>query len=304
MVYEMKRNEGNSSELAKRTASTVSAYLVKNRATILATLPHGFNFDRMCRTVINAISTTPTLAKCEPGSLFLSTVRAFALGLEPNGALAEGYLVPFWNAKKSCNEAQFMPSYRGLQNLARRSGEIAEIYSKSVHAKDTFEVEEGTERKIVHKPNYTADRGEAVCYYAVFKTKDGGVDFEVMSKAEIDAIRARSKAAQSGPWVTDYDEMAKKTVMKRLLKRAPMSIELADAVKLENSASMGEAGETDNVLDIEGLEIPDDTPADIQREMNADRAKELGAKIAAKKGAADSAVAASAAAGKPADSLV
>jgi recombination protein RecT len=101
----------------------------------------------MCRSLINAISTTPQLAQCSPASLFLSSVRSFSLGLEPNGALSEAYLVPYWNSKKACNEAQFMPSYRGLQNLARRSGEIAEIYSKTVKENDVFDVEEGTERK-------------------------------------------------------------------------------------------------------------------------------------------------------------
>lgn len=289
MGYDVKKRETEDvGALARKTAGIVSGYLVKNRAIIIKTLPRGFNYDRMCRTVINAISTTPMLAKCDAGSIFLSCVRGFSLGLEPNGALAEGYLVPFWNAKKQINEAQFMPSYRGLINLARRSGEITEIYAKAVYPKDVFEVEEGTERKIVHKPDYTKPRGEAaVCYYAVFKIKSGGMDFEVMTKPEIDAIRARSKAANSGPWVTDYDQMALKTVLKRLLKRAPMSVELAAAVELENAAAMGDAA--GEVLDIEGLEVPDesDTPAEVQKTVNAERAEALKEKIAEKKGSVD-----------------
>lgn len=288
MGYDVKKRETEDvGALARKTAGIVSAYLAKNKSALLRSLPHGFNFDRMCRTVINAISTTPTLAKCDAGSLFLSTVRGFTLGLEPNGALAEGYLVPFWNAKKGINEAQFMPSYRGLINLARRSGEIAEIYAKAVYPKDVFEVEEGTERKIVHKPDYTGNRGDqAVCYYAVFRTKSGNIDFEVMSKPEIDAIRSRSKASGSGPWVTDYDQMALKTVLKRLLKRAPMSIEFADAVKAETAAAMGEEADNSDILDIEGLEVPDDsdTPAEVQKTVNAERAEALKEKIAEKKG--------------------
>ena len=310
MAYEMRNRNEDTGALAKQTATVVNTYLTKNRDAIIKTLPDGFNFDRMCRTVINAISTTPLLAKCSPGSLFLSTVRAFSLGLEPNGALSEGYLVPFWNSKKSCNEAQFMPSYRGLQQLARRSGEITDIYAKEVFSKDVFEVEEGTERKIVHKPNYCADRGEAVCYYAVFHTKDGGVDFEVMSRAEIESVRAASKAKDAGPWKEWYGEMAKKTVMKRLLKRAPMSIEFAGtfgkAIEAENRAAMGEEANNADILDIEGLEVPEDsdTPATVQTAVNADRAKDLSAKIAAKKSEADSAVASAATAPKPEDSLV
>jgi recombination protein RecT len=262
--------------LAKQTATQVNGMLTKNKAAIMATLPHGFNFDRMCRSLINAISTTPQLAQCSPSSLFLSSVRSFSLGLEPNGALNEAYLVPYWNSKKGCNEAQFMPSYRGLQNLARRSGEIAEIYSKTVKENDLFEVEEGTERKIIHKPNYTKDRGNAVCFYAVFKTKDGNVDFEIMTIDEVDAIRQRSKAASAGPWVTDYEEMAKKTVMRRLLKRAPMSVELAAAVAIDNKAAVGEFDNANDIIDIDGLDVGDaQTSAEVQSQVNADRTAQL-----------------------------
>lgn len=287
-----RRNNGDTAALAKQTATQVNGMLTKNKSAIMATLPKGFNFDRMCRSLINAISTTPQLAQCSPASLFLSSVRSFSLGLEPNGALNEAYLVPYWNSKKGCNEAQFMPSYRGLQNLARRSGEIAEIYSKAVKENDTFEVEEGTERRIIHKPNYMKDRGKSACYYAVYRTKDGNVDFEVMSIDEIDAIRNRSKAASSGPWVTDYDEMAKKTVMRRLLKRAPMSVELAAAVAIDNKAAVGEFDRNDDIFDIEGLSVEDAaTPADVQTAVNAERTAELRQTIAAKSApAAESAI--------------
>lgn len=288
MAYEMRKQQGgDTSALATKTAGIVSQYLTKNRDAIIASLPHGFKFDRMCRTAINAISTTPTIARCDAGSLFLSIVKAFALGLEPNGALAEGYLVPFWNSKKGINEAQFMPSYRGFIQLARRSGKIADIYAKAVYSNDVFEVEEGTERKIVHKPDYTKTRGDAVCYYAVFHTTDGAVDFEVMSRDEIERVRSASKAKDAGPWKEWYEEMAKKTVLKRLLKRAPMSIELSDAIELENKASMGEAQADNTLLNMEGLEIPDEdaTPAEVQKEINSERAAELKDKIAGAKSA-------------------
>lgn len=279
--YSMRKMEDPNeiARLTKETAQAVSKQIEKNKDVLMRSCPKGFNFDRMTRTVINAISTTPQLAKCSPASLFLSSIKAFSLGLEPNGALSEGYLVPFWNSKKGQNEAQFMPSYRGLQNLARRSGEIASIYSKAVYSKDVFEVEEGTERKIIHKPDYTKKRGEAVCYYAVYVLKSGEIDFEVMSIDEINSIRARSKSADSGPWVTDYDEMAKKTVMKRLLKRSPMSIELADAISLENNASMGESQNFNDIIDIEGLEVDNATSEDVQQAVNADRAEELKSKL-------------------------
>lgn len=271
-----KRNTTDTAALAKQTATQVNGMLTKNKAAIMATLPHGFNFDRMCRSLINAISTTPQLAQCSPASLFLASVRSFSLGLEPNGALKEAYLVPYWNGKKSCFEAQFQPSYIGLQTLARRSGEIAEVYAKAVKENDVFDVEEGTERKIVHKPNYTKDRGKAVCFYAVFRTKGGNVDFEVMSIDEIEAIRSLSKAKDADAWTIHYEEMAKKTVMRRLLKRAPMSVELAAAVAIDNKASVGEFDNANDIIDIDGLDVGDvQTSAEVQSQVNADRTAQL-----------------------------
>lgn len=284
-----KRNNGDTAALAKQTATTVNSMLLKNKAAIMATLPKGFNFDRMCRTLINAVSTTPQLAQCSPASLFLSSVRSFSLGLEPNGALNEAYLIPYWNSKKSCYEAQFQPSYRGLQSLARRSGEIAEIYAKAVKENDIFEVEEGTERKIIHKPNYMKDRGKAVCFYAVFRTKDGNVDFEVMSLEEINAIRALSKAKDADAWNIHFEEMAKKTVMRRLLKRAPMSVELANVVAYDNKAAVGEFDRnSDDIINIDGFDIADaDTPADVQSAVNAERTAELREQIKQRSNAAE-----------------
>lgn len=287
MAYGIQKREDAAAiaALQKKTAAMVADHIKRNRAAILATLPAGFNLDRMTRTVINAISTSPLLAKCSVPSLFLSVVRAFSVGLEPNGALSEGYLIPFWDSKKGGYEAQFMPSYRGLQNLSRRSGKIADIYAKTVCENDTFEVEEGTERRIVHKPDYTKDRGKAVCYYAVFHLKDGGVDFEVMSRGEIEKVRASSKSADKGPWVDWAEEMAKKTVMKRLLKRAPMSIELAQAVSMENAAATGDPACND-IIDIDGLEVPTEGVPEVQAALNAEKTAELKKQLESKRQAA------------------
>lgn len=247
------------SDLVKAsTAQVVKNNLDKHREAIMKSLPAGFNYDRMCRSLINSVSTTPTIAECTPSSIFLAAVRAFSLGLEPNGALSEGYLVPFNN--KGVKEAQFMPSYRGLIALARRSGEVSTVYANVICAKDKFEAEEGTNRHILHRPDYFAkDRGEAIGYYAVFTTKSGDFDFEIMSRAEVDEIRETSTAKNSGPWVQWYDEMAKKTVMKRLLKRAPMSVEMAAAVRLDNAIHSGE--DVAEIIDMGEIQ-PDPDPVE------------------------------------------
>ena len=229
----------------------VKNLLEKNKEAIIDSLPDHFkNYGRMVGSVINAISTTESIAKCDPDSVFISILKAFRLGIEPNSPLGEGYLVPFKG------KAQFMPGYRGLIKLARQSGQIMEVYARAVHKNDEFEVIEGSdERRIIHKPDYFSQRGEVLGYYAVFKLTEGGKDFEVMSKADVDDIRKRSKSGNNGPWVTDYDEMAKKTVMKRLLKRAPMSIDAKMAIQDDHAVAMGEEQDTSDVIDILGGEV-------------------------------------------------
>lgn len=282
MGYDMQKRGIDNTALTKKTALVVNNLISKNRDKLLRSMPAGFNFDRMHRAVINAISTNPQLAKCDPGSIFLSCVKAFSLGLEPNGPLNEGYLVPFWNTKKGCNEAQFMPSYRGFISLARRSGQIMDIYAKAVYSNDVFSVEEGTGRKIVHQPNYFEDRGTPKCYYAVFHMINSGFDFDIMSLGEVEAIRQSSKSKDNGPWETHYEQMALKTVLKRLLKRAPMSIDFADVVEQDNKVANGES--VFDAIDIEGIDLSDsETPSEVASAINADRAEEIKKKIAEKK---------------------
>jgi recombination protein RecT len=231
--------------------------LEKHKAAITASLPRGFdNPDRMIRAAVNAISTTPMLAKCTPESLFISIVKGFSLGLEPNGVLAHGYLVPFKD--KGVDKAQFMPGYRGLIELARRSGKVAEIYATEVHENDKFEVKLGTHKELVHEPNMFSNRGDILGWYAVFRLTDGSVDFEIMGHDEIDKIKRMSKAGNSNysPWNSGhYNEMARKTVIKKLLKRCPMTVEAAKAVDDDNKAAMGEAQDTSDVIDIVGGQV-------------------------------------------------
>lgn len=238
-------------------ASQVKGMLEKHKNAITASLPRGFdNPDRMIRAAVNAISTTPHLAKCTPESLFISIVKGFSLGLEPNGVLAHGYLVPFKD--KGVEKAQFMPGYRGLIELARRSGKIAEVYATEVYENDKFEVKLGTNKELIHEPDFFSDRGEIRGWYAVFKLTDGSVDFEIMGYDDVEKIRKLSKAGGSNfsPWNSGhYNEMARKTVIKKLLKRAPMTVEAAKAVDDDNKVAMGERQDDSDVIDIVGGQI-------------------------------------------------
>jgi recombination protein RecT len=190
-----------------------------------------------------------------------------ALGLEPDQFLGQAYLVPFWNEKKKCNEAQLIPGYRGYIALARRTGEVQSVSAQVVFQNDHFILKYGLEEILDHSPA-EGDRGEVKGAYVIFRYKDGAYSFDYMPKADIDAIRKRSKSAAVGPWVTDYGEMAKKTVIKRHAKLAPLSVEFQQAVALEDRANLGET-QIDLMSDGPGalLEAETDQPPDLSAKV-------------------------------------
>jgi recombination protein RecT len=155
-------------------------------------------------------------------------MQSAELGLEAGSALGHAYLVPY---KTECT---LIIGYRGLLELARRSGQIKQLSAHPVYEHDAFEVRFGTSETIDHHPLLAGERGEIIAAYAVAHLADGSVQSEVMTRAEIDAIRSRSRAGQSGPWVTDYAEMSRKTVLRRLCKYLPASTTIARALEVED----------------------------------------------------------------------
>lgn len=230
----------------------------KIKQQLALALPKHMTADRLARIALTEVRKVPKLAQCDQTSFLGAIMQCAALGLEPGGALGHAYLLPFdkrakvggqW--KTVGTEVQLIVGYRGMIDLARRSGQIQSLEARAVYAKDEFHVELGLDSKIVHKPAWdVADRGELTFVYAVAKLKDGGVQFDVMSRLEVEKIRARSKAKDNGPWVTDFDEMAKKTVVRRLFKYLPVSIEIQRAVGLDEQAEAGVS--QDNALVIDG----------------------------------------------------
>ena len=188
-------------------------------------LPKHMDADRMARIALTTIRTNPKLLECSVPSLLGAVMQAAQLGLEP-GLIGHCYLVPFKNNKTGQSEVQFIIGYKGMIDLARRSGQIENIYAHAVYSNDEFDYELGLEPKLKHKPYMNGDRGEFIGVYAVAHFKGGGYQFEFMPKEEIEKRRKRSKAANAGPWVTDYEEMAKKTVIRHMWKYLPISIEI------------------------------------------------------------------------------
>jgi recombination protein RecT len=222
----------------KTKVETVRDLILKNRAQIELALPKFMNTDRLIRTALTSFSTTPALLDCTPRSLLGAVIQCAQLGLEP-GIIGMAYLVPFHNKKANTTEVQFIPGYRGLLALARRSGEISTIQAHCVYAEDAFVYRYGLSEQLDHTPAEKPERGPMRCVYAVARLKDGGHQFDVMTKAEVDTHRDRySRAAKQGPWQTEYPEMAKKTVLRRLCKLLPASVELQTAVALDERAEL------------------------------------------------------------------
>ena len=240
---------------------TIRHYLQQMAPEIKKALPKHLDADRLTRIAMTTIRQTPKLLECNIQSLLAAVMQSAQLGLEPN-ILGQAYIVPYGK------EAQFIIGYRGMIDLARRSGHIESIYAHPVYSNDDFEYEYGLNPKLRHKPAM-GDRGDFIGAYGVAKFKDGGYHFEFMSKADIDKRRSRSKAAKNGPWVTDYEEMACKTVIRHMFKYLPISIEIMkqvetadETIKTELREDMSESPDiSENIIDVDYEEATSEPPA-------------------------------------------
>lgn len=209
---------------------TMQQYIRQMQGEIKKALPSVMTPERFSRIVLSALSTNPKLAETTPQSFLGAMMTAAQLGVEPNTPLGQAYLIPYWNSKARALECQFQLGYKGLIDLAYRSGEVSTIMAQVVYENDEFDYSFGLDPKLVHRPAHH-DRGDPVSVYAMFRTKDGGFGYEVMSMEDIRAHAQRySKAYSSGPWPTNFEEMAKKTVLKRVLKYAPLKSDFMRAV--------------------------------------------------------------------------
>lgn len=208
--------------VAKKSPKSIQDYIEVMAPAIKAALPSVMTPERFSRITLSALSAKPKLKECTPQSFLGAMMTAAQLGLEPNTPLGQAYLLPYNNRKKGVVECQFQLGYKGLIDLAYRSGEVSIIQAHTVHENDEFTYELGLDPKLKHIPS-KSNRGKPVAYYAMFKTKDGGYGFQVMSIDDIKQHAQKfSKSYEDGPWQTNFDEMAKKTVLKKVLKYAPL----------------------------------------------------------------------------------
>ena len=215
--------------------NTLQTYVKSMESEIAKALPSVMTPERFTRIVLSAISVNPKLADCTPTSFLGAMMTSAQLGLEVNTPLGQAYVLPYMN--KGNLEAQFQLGYKGLIDLAYRSGEVEVIQAHIVYAADKFEVQYGLEPKLTHIPA-DSNRGEPVKVYAVFKTKSGGFGFEVMSMEDVRRHAEKYSKAYGtsfSPWKTNFEEMAKKTVLKKVLKYAPLKSDFVRAISNDDS---------------------------------------------------------------------
>lgn len=234
--------DGNAPAQAPRS---IYQLIDAQKSEIARALPKHMNPDRLARIAVTTLRQTPRLLECTSTSLLGALMLSAQLGLEP-GPLGHCYFVPFWNKnaewtddqgrkRKGSYEVTWIIGYKGIIDLARRSGQLLSIEARPVYANDEFEFAYGLDDKLEHKPAIDGTRGEIRAFYGIARFRDGGRYFVVLSKDEIDAHRARSKSKDDGPWVTDYVAMGCKTVVRVMAPFLPLSPELAGAIEHDDA---------------------------------------------------------------------
>jgi recombination protein RecT len=265
------------------------AYLLEQKKGELAKmLPKTLSIERLLKVATIAATTTPALLKCDIPSLVAAIGQCAQLGLEPNTVLGHAYLVPFNTKRKDAegrerwvNSVQVIIGYKGLIELARRSGQIVSIAAHEVCQNDKFELAYGLDEKLNHMPNM-GERGPVIGFYAVAKLKDGGYSFEFMSTHQVLQIRENSQGFQQAkkynkegahPWTVHFVEMGRKTAIRRLAKYLPLSIEFSTAAALDEAHTLGHDQRLDsNVIDGVTGWLPDTNDIDDPQQGGGEQA--------------------------------
>lgn len=231
----------------------------RNWDRISAVAPKHLDAERLYQLTVSAVNKEPKLAACTPETVLSCIMKCSALGLEPSAVdgLGRAYILPFRNGKTGRMEGTFILGYKGMIDLARRSGEVKDISARAVHEGDVFEYEFGLDERLRHVPAQ-ADGGKLTHVYMICHFTDGGHYMDVMTKAEVDAVRKRSKSANNGPWVTDYEAMAKKTVIRRAFPYLPVSVEAQQAAAADETDGGMRFDMPEPVIDEPVYEVPEE----------------------------------------------
>ena len=255
--------------------ATLKSLIEGQRESLTALLPAHLSPSRLLKTLFLAVNRQPKLLECTQASVLQAVIQTAELGLDLSPARGEAYLVPFKVKVKGANnrvdyqeQATFIPGYRGLAKLARQAKPDCRIEAEVVYEGDHFIYQKGDDPKVEFRPKLSGERGKPIGAYSLFQAGPGmPAQSDFMSIADLEAIRKRSKAGDSGPWKTDRPEMQRKTVWRRLSKWVPLSSD-------PNYAKALAAAEAGDETEFSGLELPTGPP-----EEDGDRTKALAEKL-------------------------
>ncbi|MFC4712265.1 recombinase RecT [Planococcus dechangensis] len=258
------QNKNSVANKEVKPEQTLNALLKRMGPEIQRALPKHMDADRIARIALTAVRTTPKLLECDQTSFLAAIMQSAQLGVEPNTGLGQAYLIPYGK------QVQFQLGYKGLIDLAVRSGQYKAIYAHEVYEDDEFSFSYGLVKDLVHKPA-PVPTGEPIGYYAVYHLQNGGYDFVYWTRERIDFHSKKfSQAVQKGwtsPWKTNYDAMAKKTVLKEVLKYAPKSIELQKTVEADSTIKTELSQDMSDVIDVTDYTVMDDQPETAEPEV-------------------------------------
>lgn len=231
---EIKKKEEKLENLEIKPVYAMKQIMIKMKNDIESRLLSNVDFDKFLNKAINVFNSNENFKHCEIMTFINAMVECASLNLEPNSVLGQAYLVPV-KFGEDC-KVEFQIGYKGMIELAYRSGKVKSLYANEVKANDEFYIDYGLEQKLVHRPCLIGDRGEVIGYYAVYHLDSMGSSFVFMTRDEVlSHSKKYSKSFGIDLWKSEFDAMAKKTVIKKLLKYAPLSIELQKSVLLDES---------------------------------------------------------------------
>lgn len=269
----------------KEQVLAISTVLAKSAPRIMEVLPASstLNAEKIMRMALMEVGATKSLRECEPNSIARACIQAASLGLMVGGLLGEAYLVPF---KGKCT---LIPGYKGLVKLAHQGLAISGFHVRLVYADDFFDVDYGTHPKITHKPKFDGQRADAniIHGYSVAQMRDGTIEFEVMTRAEVEKRRQSSKAKDDGPWTAWYPEQFKKTVARYGTKLLPASTDTEAFERLSAAIELDNRYDTGEVLNATPLLDDRDSIAASVAEKTKDRTAQLAEQLGGKKLEAD-----------------
>lgn len=241
-------------EIQQGKPATFADLVKKVSPQFQAVMPKGFKAERLAQMAISAYNQTPKLAECSVQSILSCCLRCASLGLEPSAVdgMGRAYILPYKNRKTGQMEVQFILGKNGMVELVQRSQLVKSLRTQCVYEGDEFDYwEDESGIHFSYRPDLDAshDANKLRLVYLSANLKDGGLVFLQMSKKEIDKIKARSKSGDFGPWKTDYEAMAEKTVLRRAFNRGmlPRSVEVAKAIADDETSPI--------ILDSDGYQV-------------------------------------------------